>query len=476
RCRMRVEPAPLPQEADHAFFTPQELEDGWRLGCRHKARSGQLVEVPNTQGHSAKPAPIARVERFRGKSENSSAPCFLAIDLGTTFIHWRLESAGLVLEGQEINPQAGAGCDIMSRIAAALTPQGALRLHELSRNTVRRISAEAALAVAQAPPASCLCLAANPTMTALFLGLDVHCLAAAPYALPLSGGSWEKEEGLPPVWIPPQIAPFIGGDISAGYAALALGLQPPEYPFLLADMGTNGEFLLALSEESTLAASVALGPALEGTSLRHGCEARPGAITSFSFTPKGLTAHRLPGSEQVPGITGTGYLSLLSCMKKVDALSPAGAFTPNRNPLALRLFNPEHTPAGESVIPLPHECSLYASDVEEILKAKAAFSLGIACLLEEAGLEAKDLAAVHLAGALGAHVDTDALEELGFLSPGMASRIHVAGNTSLEGAALLARSEKAREELNERMRLVRTLDLASYPRFTAQYISHMRFS
>ena len=61
---------------------------------------------------------------------------------------------------------------------------------------------------------------------------------------------------LPPARIPPLLAPFVGADISAGMAAIAFGPDPPRYPYLLADLGTNGEFALALSPEEYLLASV----------------------------------------------------------------------------------------------------------------------------------------------------------------------------------------------------------------------------
>ena len=44
----------------------------------------------------------------------------------------------------------------------------------------------------------------------------------------------------------------------------------PRFPLLLADMGTNGEFVLLRAGLPPLLASVPLGPALEGIGLRCG--------------------------------------------------------------------------------------------------------------------------------------------------------------------------------------------------------------
>ena len=89
----------------------------------------------------------------------------LAIDLGTTSLHWRAldESARLVAEGWELNPQMGAGSEVMSRLAVAGTASGKKRLAELVRGSLR------ALIQALPVPPEQGCLVANPAMTAIFL-------------------------------------------------------------------------------------------------------------------------------------------------------------------------------------------------------------------------------------------------------------------------------------------------------------------
>lgn len=477
RCRMRIlsPPPPPATEAERHVFSKEERALGWRLACRQQPAPGMLVETPDTQPPA--PAPIAKTGPAAGFPAGKpealpNGASLLAVDLGTTTLHWRIVSREGCLEGRETNPQAGAGSDVMARIAAALTPHGAQRLHELTLAALQRI----ALAGAQKglPPPEMLCLAANPAMTALCLGKSVRGLAAAPYGLPLAGGSWENLPGLPRLWVPPLLSPFVGGDVSAGYAFVALGQTPPDYPFVLCDMGTNGEFLLALSPEESLVASVALGPALEGSGLRHGSAARPGAINDFTLSPQGLSAHVI-GHDAPVGITGTGYLALLARLKTVGALSPDGLFTPESAGLFRRCFTPQTHDGGEAFIPLPHGMRLYASDIETTLKVKAAFSLGLERLLASAGIPSSALARVYLAGALGAHVDASALETLGFFPQGMAARIHSVGNSALEGAVLLAASGKTRDLLQERMRGVHALDLAADPAFAGAFAAHMRF-
>ena len=235
--------------------------------------------------------------------------------------------------------------------------------------------------------------------------------------------------------------------------------------------------MLALSPQEAITASVALGPALEGIGLRHGIEAGPGAVSGFSLSRSGLETLTLPGTDHTEpaatGITGTGYLALLNLLLKARAMDRDGRFTPEGSPLLRRAFAPS---IEGTTLSLPHGLSLSAADVEEILKVKAAFSLGLRRLLNHAGMPSTQIRRVYLAGSLGRHVDKEALENLGFFPPGLRSRLLAVGNAALAGAALLLGSDAARRFLIRWSTGVRGLDLAGDPEFTAHFPEHMRFT
>ena len=516
RCRMRVltpEHAPAPTETDRRRFTEDELRLGWRLGCRHMPRPGMRAALPpeiRASGFAAFQefdAPAAmEIElppAIKGDCGHRPGRTLgLAVDIGTTTLEWELfplasESGGTppppLWRGACINPQMGAGSDVLARLAVAGTPGGGESLRRLTLAALRSLQADSLIPERSgfpAPELAGLCLAGNPAMTAITLGLDTAGLAAAPYALPTTGGGWAELPGLAPAWIPPQLSPFSGGDISAGYAFLACNpaREAPPYPFLLADMGTNGEFLLALKPDLAFTASVALGPALEGTGLSHGTEARAGAVAGFQARPggpvpllleeqpgrEGWRAVPATGNEASPGITGTGYLSLLHTLLRHGGMDEDGRFIPARGGIFRDALSEGAGGTGQC-LRLPLGLALYAADVEELLKVKAAFSLGLRRLFARAGIAARDLAAVCLAGALGRHTDKEALEGLGFFPPGMAKRLCSVGNASLAGAALLLRRPDARDALCRWAVRVRPVDLASDPEFMRDYTAHMRF-
>jgi len=465
RCRVRFRSqAPEPVPADLARLTPDELEQGWRLGCAHVARPGMELELP-LDAPTAHPPPAL-------ETLPSGDGFALAVDLGTTSLHWEaLDKGETLARGAELNPQMGAGSEVMSRLALAAGPDGAELLRSLVVERLRSIMA--ALAGSGAGPCRCLSLAGNPAMICLALGKPVSGLAAAPYRLDYAGGVTEPlAEGLPETYVLPLLAPFVGGDLSAGLAHLVADGEPG-YPFVLADMGTNGEFVLALSPEEYLAASVALGPALEGVGMAHGTVAGPGAAVAFEASPQGLRAETIDGKTPT-GVTGVGYLSLLALLCRVGALDETGRFADASTPLAAKLAvrqDAEH--GGEPRLRLPGDLSLWASDVAEVAKVRAAFAVGLARLLEEGGVSPHGLDALYLAGALGEHARPSDLEELGFIPAGLGARVRKAGNTSLAGARLALVRPAVRDWLAALPGRTRLLDLSADPGFLRRFVPAM---
>jgi uncharacterized 2Fe-2S/4Fe-4S cluster protein (DUF4445 family) len=461
RCRMLfISDAPEPDEAERATLSAAEIDDGWRLGCRRNVREGLHVRLPSGAVASSKESEAKR-------AQVSSA--VMAVDLGTTSIQWSVFDAGReISSGSALNPQLGAGSEVMSRLAFARGPGRAEMLRRLAVSALRD-----ALRELERRPRT-MCLAANQAMTCLLLGLPVEGLAAAPYRPCHPGGDWRSvAEGLPEAYVMPGLSAFVGGDALAGVTAVELGESTPEPPYLLIDMGTNGEFVLALPGNRFVAASVPLGPALEGVALSCGSVFQEGAVTGFEIGPQGLKS--VGGGERPAGITGAGYVSLLSRLVSVGALDRYGRFASGETHLARIISSGLSEHRSEKRLALPGGLHLTAGDVEEVLKVKAAFNIAVVRLLAEAGLGADDIGSVLLSGALGSHVRPDDLERLGFLPRGAAGRVRAAGNTSLAGAELCARDAEARAFAEALPGVSRVVDLVDEPRFGEKFMRAMQF-
>jgi uncharacterized 2Fe-2S/4Fe-4S cluster protein (DUF4445 family) len=250
----------------------------------------------------------------------------------------------------------------------------------------------------------------------------------------------------------------------------------PEYPFLFADLGTNGEFVLALGPNEALSASVPLGPALEGIGLRHGNVAEAGAVCAFSLGPAGLQASVI-GEGEPRSVCATGYLSCIRILLQHGLLSVEGAFRRDgRTPLSGRLAERIGDAAGGLRVRLTEHIDMDAHDVEAVLAVKAAFSLTLERLLAHAGISSARLRRVFVAGALGSHVNADDLEALGFFPAGLGARLSPLGNSSLEGAELFLREPEWREKIMDWARGCSVPDLTAEGDFQAGYMRHMRFA
>lgn len=476
KCRVRfVSNPPEALEEEVERLGAGAVAAGWRLSCRCQIPDSEEVEleVPLQTGG---PARALASEDVSGKAATSET-CVWGFDLGTTSIAWRAQDArsGRILcEGQALNPQAGAGADVISRVNMAQDPAGEELLSRLVRTFLRQ-----RMESLPARPASVV-VAANTAMSAILLQADVSGLAHAPYRTSLKGNELCDIPDLGRVYLPPLPAPFVGGDITAGLAFLAHA--GTEKPYLLADLGTNGEIAL-VCDKGLYLTSVPLGPALEGIGLECGSLAGKDVVTNVTAGPLGLiakTADNVPATGSCRGISATGYLSLIDLLRRMGVMDEEGhvqrTLPDKAMPLARRLAGLVDWQGPVPRLFLQPGLWMSLADVEEILKVKAAFSVAVASLLAQAGLQPGHLRAVCLAGALGRHVEAGILENLGFVPLGCGRIVRAVGNSSLEGACLLASEPALREELAAMCAGAMVLAPAEEKDFHTRYVGAMNFA
>ncbi len=444
---------PQPSSKDLEYFSLKKLQFGWRLACSHYPVRNQHVKIPD---HKMPPDLI--------QTSTDRAFC-LGIDIGTTALKWAfVRDNARISYGRAINPQMGAGPDIMSRLSFAREdPDHQDLLKNLLRDDIRSI-----LDLGPVPDDQ-VCITGNPTMIHFLLGRDISGLAVSPYSLDYAGGSSEQVEGYSnKVFIPPLWSPFAGADISAGLFWILEKIQPP-YPFLLADFGTNGELVLALSPDKYLVTSIALGPALEGVGLRFGSPFQHGVASGFILDSQGF---KTTDAWQTARVSGSGYISLLAHLLRLKLISVSGHFLPGRTPLARKIQ--EKIKNGR--LNLTDSFYLEARDIEEILKVKAAFTLALSFLCAQADLTVEKLKTIFIAGALGEHSSSGDLETLGFLPPGFSHKCQVLGNTSLKGAILLACDNSKRPNILKQAEFVQAVNLSSNQEYiSSRFAGHMVF-
>jgi len=390
----------------------------------------------------------------------------IAFDLGTTTVVATLldlVTGTPVAVASMLNKQQPFGGDVISRISATMLDPAALgRLQDAAGQTLSEL-AEQVCREGGVDPQHVYeaALAGNATMTALALGVDPEPLGVAPFvqttATPPAVLASEIGLALHPgarVALFPALGAYVGGDIVAGM--LATGMDRDKRVRLFIDVGTNCEIVLS-DGERILSTAAPAGPAFEGGAIRCGMRAAEGAIEVVKLAPDNPdVALGVIGDVPPRGLCGSGLVDAVAELVKLGLLDASGRFVTDdvAKEVAPELADRLTHLGQERVFVLHRErvdadpsegVVLTQRDVRELQFAKAAISTGWTLLMEELGLEHRDIQQVLLAGSFGSYLSAASAVRIGLVPQLPVLRIVAAGNVAGEGAkmALLSIRERA---------------------------------
>ena len=298
-------------------------------------------------------------------------------------------------------------------------------------------------------------------MTALLLGIDPEPLGVAPFvqttATPAAVLASEVGLQLHPgarLALFPALGAYVGGDIVAGM--LATGMDRDKRTRLFIDVGTNCEIVVS-DGDRILSTAAPAGPAFEGGAIRCGMRAADGAIEVVKLGTDATEVELGVIGDVTPrGLCGSGLVDAVAELVRVGLLDASGRYATDEvakevapgladrlgyigqeRVFVLHRERPDSDPA-ESIV-------LSQRDVRELQFAKAAISTGWTLLMEELGLEHRDIQQVLLAGSFGSYLSAASAVRIGLVPKLPVLRIVAAGNVAGEGAkmALLSIRERA---------------------------------
>lgn len=228
-------------------------EKGEILACRARVCGDLTVRL---RGHAGGGLEYFADERL---VTDGNVGVGVALDVGTTTLALcsvDLKTGRVLARVSALNPQGVLGADVLSRIQACGEGKGEL-LQRLLLDRVRRMLSDAAIDA----PITEMKVAANTTMLHLFWGADPTPIGVYPFTPRFTDeqvGSGEAL-GLPvgKVCLLPSVSGYIGSDITAGI--VVCGMDRTDRVCLFADVGTNGELVLAHGGR-LYAVSTAAGP------------------------------------------------------------------------------------------------------------------------------------------------------------------------------------------------------------------------
>ena len=473
KCKVRfLKGAPMPGISDRRFFSPDELRQGYRLGCLVKLYSDCEVVLPEKKEPDI-------IEDFVKVSfclpetviKNGRA-YFITTDIGTTTLVMQKRS---ILDGsvcavyKAVNAQKCYGADVISRMEASMHGNRE-DLSNLIRGQIQEGFTTLGL-----DDISFMVVAANTTMVHLLMGYDVSSLSKAPF-LPKTLDEIETDIADIPTYIMPGFSAFVGGDIFSGL--LALGMKNVDLTsdrvfehlrdklILLLDLGTNAEMAL-IRNNRLVATSAAAGSAFD--------------------------------SIADVGIYGADIISFLYRLlkeKKIDEHGTLqGEWFEKGVPYVVDEDKNVNTGTDAVCITQKH--------IRQMQLAKAAVRCGIDYLVEKFGCTMQEIDHVYVAGGFGYYLDIEAAFGVGLLPETFQKKTTACGNTALSGAAWYGyskikknlddetvvnskdqtdgeTSEKKEINIDDIIRNYVNLDralinLANEPDFSERYISYLDF-
>ena len=418
----------------------------------------------------------------------------IAFDLGTTTVVATLLDLGTgtpLAVASMLNKQQPFGADVITRISATMLDARALdTLSALARETLGELAAEVC-AQAGADPADVaeIAIAGNATMTHIALGIDPEPLGVAPFIMAarqlpevLAADLNVPAHPRARAFVFPAFGAYVGGDITAGL--LAAGMNRDARTRLFIDIGTNCEIVLG-NRDWLLGTAAPAGPAFEGAAIRCGMRAADGAIEGVSISGDDVTLAVI-GDCAPAGLCGSGLVDAVAGLVKAGLLDRSGRLVPDETAAGLAPALAQRlTMLGQERVFVLHwladpgdvSASIYLSqrDIRELQFAKAAIATGWQVLLDEAGLAARDIQQVLLAGSFGSYLSPANAIALGLVPKLPVVRVVSAGNVAGEGAKMALLSVRERAAAVALLQEVRYVELSDRDGFNDAFVDQLQF-
>jgi len=427
---------------------------------------------------------------------NTTNQCYgAAFDIGTSTIVGSLMD---LCNGSEmavtsgINPQVAYGDDVLSRIEHASSCSDCLdQLHTQVIATINKmIESMCQQKGIDREQIYEVVIAGNSTMEHLLCGIDPSSLGKVPFVPVHSKGMMfsaselgisVNHRGL--VYLFPIIGGFVGGDITAGI--LITNMTCEKSPYLLVDVGTNGEIVI-VKDEKFWAASTAAGPAFEGARISCGMRATHGAIEKVVFDDDVRCS--TIGNATPVGLCGSGLIDLAAELLKNGLLSTHGQLlsgdqVPAQVPDAIksRIRKNEH----DQVEFLVYEQSqgrkdlkvaVTQKDIRELQLAVGAIRAGVEIMLRKTDTKVEDIENIFIAGGFGSFIRRTNAQRIGLIPKDVPhNKISFIGNSSLDGAQLALLSTNARQRAEEITKIVTHIQLSLDMDFQTEFANAMIF-
>ena len=403
----------------------------------------------------------------------------LAIDIGTTTVTVHLVdlvTGEVRAQAADYNGQIARGEDVISRIIYASKSKGEnpqanrQEMQNLVVSTINQLVKDVAQQAGVDPvDIDKAVIAGNSTMTHLLLGLDANSIRMDPFITAVNHPPLLTAEELGLVINPaatidtlPGVASYVGSDITAG--VLSSRMYEAADLTLFLDVGTNGEIVLGTTDWLITCAASA-GPAFEGAGVLYGMRATEGAVEEVwvnkeTFEPD----YRVIGNVPPRGLCGSALINLLSELFLTGVIDKAGTVKLDLDTPRVREgeYGPEYVVAwADETAKGVGDIVLTKTDVDNLLRAKAAIYAGFDVLANAVGVDLADVTQILIGGNFGKYINVEKAIQIGLLPDADWDKFHFLGNTAVRGAYMALLSKSARSQVTAIAEMLTYLELSA---------------
>ncbi len=487
KCGVILHPTPKPVSQDVKHVSSIDLDLGIRLACQHRVQQNTRVVLSDDKSDAKILTEGKSFNQHWSLDVGFENKIGAAIDLGTTTIVAYLLDLGTGVQLNQsatLNPQTMYGEDVISRITHVAREDGG------AEDLFETVSIEMNDLVSQLIKASGrkefelsrVTIVGNTAMHHLLLKVDVKSLGMSPYEPTIrdavnTSGDYVGLSSIPKaeVYLPPNIAGFVGGD-TVGFI-LSQRLDLSDKVVLGIDVGTNGEIVLSKNGELSCC-STAAGSAFEGATIKNGMRGESGAIEYISIDDPDLPPEiSVIGNKAPKGLCGSAIVDVTSEMKRLGLIDLGGRIQQNASK---RIFeNPEfglnYLITNKDESDAERNITFTQKDIRQVQLAKGAILTGCTILLGESNLDEKDIDVIILAGAFGSYIRPESALGIGLLPKVNVNKILQVGNAAGEGAKVLLLSSEIRQLGEKIVSNIKYVELANHEKFQSVFIESLKF-
>jgi uncharacterized 2Fe-2S/4Fe-4S cluster protein (DUF4445 family) len=398
----------------------------------------------------------------------------LAIDIGTTTVAavlMNIQTGEVLATGSGGNGQIRYGADVINRIIESTRPGGLERLRKaISEDSivplVRGLCDSAGIPLEQIYRVA---VAANTTMTHLFLGVYPDNLRLEPYvpAFFQAGRLRCVDAGLKvhpdaELILSPAVGSYVGGDVSAGVFSSMI-FKKKTYSLFI-DLGTNGELVFG-NDEFLMCCACSAGPAFEGGDISCGMRATDGAVEACRIDEATMEpVLTVIGNGKPEGLCGSGLIDMIGELFRCGIINARGKLVREGK----RIRRDEY---GMGSYTIAQNLWITEGDIDNFIRAKGAIFSAIRTMLAMLDFSMEAIEDVYIAGGIGSGINVEGAIRIGMLPKLPSERYHYIGNTSLYGAYAMAVSCGAAGRIGEIAQGLTYLELSAHASYMDEFIA-----